>query len=205
MSALVDTLADPPLPRWKTWPIAVPKTKRATVACLTPIAHHHRRGIVVDAGEAGPCRGARLGRPAISLNHSHGACGPRCQDPSGEAHPQQVALRHGKGGGFPAGFRYAERAQLAHRVHRKRAGARPPGQHLFHTIGLRLENASRSPHNPLDPLAASSIHSDQSIEFRVHFLGDLVCNEYGCDSELLPLQVRIDPLGRSGAGVACDP
>jgi hypothetical protein len=84
-------------------------------------------------------------------------------------------LGHGKGGGFPAGFRVAELAALAlpsiagstgacsrgqgrgdrSLVHRKRAKARPSGQPPSHSLGLRLETAARSPHGPLAPTAAS--------------------------------------------------
>ena len=72
-------------------------------------------------------------------------------NPSRSVHPPRSMLGHGMGDGFPAGFRYAELAVLALRVHRKRAGARPSGQHPSHSLGRWLENASRSPHGSLRP------------------------------------------------------
>ena len=74
---------------------------------------------------------------------------------SAPTHPPRPVLGHGRGDGFPAGFRFAELAALALRVHRKRADARPSGQHPSHSLGLRLETATRSPHGPLTLLSSS--------------------------------------------------
>ena len=82
--------------------------------------------------------------------------------------PTAARARPWKDDGFPAGFRFAELAALAlpsiagstgacsrgkgrgdgSLVHRKRAEARPSGQHPYHSLGRRLENAGRSPHGP---------------------------------------------------------
>jgi len=95
----------------------------------------------------------------ISIRQSFGsgtsAISTGGRQPKAPTHPPQVVLGPGKGAGFPAGFRSAERALLALRVHKERARARPPGPHPSHPLGLRLENAWRSPHNPLSPGAAS--------------------------------------------------
>jgi len=67
------------------------------------------------------------------------------------AHPSVRVRGYGKADGLRAGFRFAKRVfDPPFGSTRNAPAGRPSGPQPFHTPGLRLENALRFPHPPLD-------------------------------------------------------